>query len=225
MHPSYVENGADAYDGGKVKVWCKACFRKRVTDEEASDVRSGRPARERRQIELEREYSIHVLCVRICVLTCHSMVSPAGHGSLPALDAVGILWDGCTSQPVYSDIARYPAACSGGTPESQQVSSERSQRCQAYPRTRRNPHAAVWYRIPCPGTWSGFRLFIHTISCAAFDSAQPSLCQHFCQSHQHPSYLLPCAFSRCPFIYTSNSGAHAFAFAQCQPSLLQPKCR
>ena len=57
-HPSYVENGADAYDGGKVKVWCKACFRKRVVDEEASDAQSGRPARERRQIELDCKFHV-----------------------------------------------------------------------------------------------------------------------------------------------------------------------
>ncbi|KAI0363606.1 hypothetical protein BV20DRAFT_1007124, partial [Pilatotrama ljubarskyi] len=50
-HPDYISRASAAYDGDKVKVWCKKCFEKRVADEIQSDSLRGNPRRSSEDIE------------------------------------------------------------------------------------------------------------------------------------------------------------------------------
>ena len=59
-HPGYKEKLPEAWHGdqknGKVKVWCKACFRVRVAEEQRLDTQQGRRVRELVEIEKDCEY-------------------------------------------------------------------------------------------------------------------------------------------------------------------------
>ncbi len=98
-HPGYIDRREDAYDGAdKVKVWCKACFKQRVAAEQAEDARSGRPARETKDIEVACERSCS--CLWRYSTNIHSMGITAGDTEQLPLDAVSPIRHGCALEPL-----------------------------------------------------------------------------------------------------------------------------